>query len=191
MISENDKYIGAILDELQQLGLRDRTIVVFNADHGEMLGDHGLLFKGSYMYDSVVRTPLVIRAPGKIPAGKVVDSLCEEVDLMPTLLELLGIAPPLGVQGQSLMGKGKQAVFSEYPTIKMARTKEWKLVHYSKAKHGELYHLTEDPHELVNLWADPKYAPARAEMEGVLSDWLASSQDPKLAPVRDPAETGK
>jgi arylsulfatase A-like enzyme len=191
MISENDKYIGTILDELQQLGLKDRTIVVFNADHGEMLGDHGLLFKGSYMYDGVVKTPLVIRAPGKIPAGKVIDSLCEEVDLMPTLLELLGIASPLGVQGQSLMGKGKQAVFSEYPTIKMARTKEWKLVHYSKAKHGELYHLTEDPHELVNLWADPKYVSARAEMEGVLSDWLAASQDPKLAPVRDPAETGK
>src|SRR5256885_14687888 len=66
MISENDKYIGTILDELKSSGLADRTVGVFNADHGGMLGDHGLLFKGSYMYDSVVRTPLIIRAPGKI-----------------------------------------------------------------------------------------------------------------------------
>ena len=191
MISENDKYIGRILDELKSAGLADRTIVVFNADHGEMLGDHGLLFKGSYMYDSVVQVPLIIRAPGKLPPGQVNDALTEEVDLMPTLLQLLGLDIPLGVQGQPLTGKAKAAVFAEFPTIKMARTKEWKLVHYTKARHGELYHLSEDPYELTNLWADPKYAAARADMESVLTDWLASSQDPKLAPVRDPAEPGK
>jgi arylsulfatase A-like enzyme len=191
MISENDKYIGTILDELEHSGLRDRTIVVFNADHGEMLGDHGLLFKGSYMYDGVVKVPLIIRAPGKVPAGKVADSLCEEVDLMPTLLGLMGIDAPVGVQGQPLTsGKAKSVVFSEFPTIRMARTKEWKLVHYNKAKYGELYHLSEDPHELDNLWADPKYAGARADMEATLADWLAGSTDPKLAPVRDPAEKG-
>src|SRR3989440_4874603 len=59
MISENDKYIGTILDELKASGLEERTIVVFNADHGEMLGDHGLLFKGSYMYDAVTKVPLI------------------------------------------------------------------------------------------------------------------------------------
>jgi len=185
MISENDKYIGTILDELDRAGLRDRTIVVFNADHGEMLGDHGLLFKGSYMYDGVVQVPLIIRAPGKVPAGKVVDSLVEEVDLMPTLLNLLGVEAPAGVQGQLLTGKAKAAVFAEFPTIRMARTREWKLVHYNKAHYGELYHLTEDPHELDNLWSDAKYAAPRADMEGVLFDWLAGTTDPKLAPVRD------
>ncbi len=185
MISENDKYIGAILDELHTAGMEDRTVVVFNADHGEMLGDHGLLFKGSYMYDGVVQAPLVIRAPGKLAAGQVVNNLCEEVDVMPTLLELLGIRSPLGVQGQSLVNsKPKAAVFAEFPAIRMARTREWKLVHYPKAKYGELYHLTEDPHEFANLWHDPKYAGARADMEGVLFDWLASSLDPKLAPVK-------
>jgi len=198
MISENDKYIGTILDELRSSGLEDRTIVVFNADHGEMLGDHGLLFKGSYMYDAVTKVPLIIRAPGKLPAGVAVDALVEEVDVMPTLLELLGVAAPAGVQGQSLTGlakdpktRHKTAVFSEFPTIRMARTREWKLVHYNKARYGELYHLTEDPHELTNLWDDPKYASARADMEGTLVDWLAATQDPKLAPVRDPAEPVK
>ncbi len=188
MISENDKYIGTILDELKASGLDSRTVVVFNADHGEMLGDHGLLFKGSYMYDGVVRTPLIVRAPGKLPAGAVRSELVEEVDVMPTLLELLGVATPPAAQGQSLVAntKRKAAVFSEFPTIKMARTREWKLVHYSKAKFGELYHLTEDPHELYNLWDDAKHASARAEMEGVLFDWFSSTSDPNLAPVRDP-----
>lgn len=195
MISENDKYIGMLLDELKTLGLADRTIVVFNADHGEMLGDHGLLFKGSYMYDEVTRVPLIIRAPGKLPAAAVVDALVEEVDLMPTLLELMGVPAPHGVQGQSLVAlarkpasRHKQAVFSEFPTIRMARTREWKLVHYTRQRYGELYHLTEDPHELVNLHADPKHASARADMEALLSDWLATSTDPKLAPERDSAE---
>jgi arylsulfatase A-like enzyme len=165
MISENDKYIGAILDELKSSGLDNRTIVVFNADHGEMLGDHGLLFKGSYMYDAVTRVPLILRAPGKIPAGKVIDSLVEEVDILPTLLSLLDVKPPIGIQGQSLFGPPKQTVFSEFPTIKMVRTAEWKLVHYPKAKHGELYHLTEDPHELTNLWFESQYASIRADLE--------------------------
>jgi arylsulfatase A-like enzyme len=165
MISENDKYIGAILDELKSAGLEDRTIVVFNADHGEMLGDHGLLFKGSYMYDAVTRVPLILRAPGKIPAGKVVDSLVEEVDVLPTLLDLLAVKHPAGIQGQSLFGPPKQTVFSEFPTIKMVRTTEWKLVHYPKAKHGELYHLAEDPHELTSLWFDPHYSEIRTDLE--------------------------
>jgi arylsulfatase len=198
MISENDKYIGTVLDELKAQGLDDHTVVVFNADHGEMLGDHGLLFKGSYMYDGVTQTPLIVRAPGKIPAGTVVDSLVEEVDVMPTLLDLLGVGAPLGVQGKSLVplaknpkAKHKDAVFSEFPTIRMVRTREWKLVHYTKAKYGELYHLTEDPHELTNLYADPKYLSARSEMQGVLFDWLAGTTDPKLAPVRSPEEPAK
>jgi len=198
MISENDKYIGLILDELKAQGLEDRTVVVFNADHGEMLGDHGLLFKGSYMYDGVTHTPLIVKAPGKLAPSTVVEGLAEEVDVMPTLLDLLGISPPLGVQGKSLVplaknpkARHKDAVFSEFPTIKMARTRDWKLVHYTKAKHGELYDLKQDPHELTNLYDDPKYATRRAEMTGVLADWLANTTDPKLAPVRSPDEPVK
>lgn len=197
-ISLNDKYIGAILDELKAQGLEDRTVVVFNADHGEMLGDHGLLFKGSYMYDGVTRVPLIVRAPGKLPAGTAVDSLVEEVDVMPTLLELLGVNPPPGVQGKSLVplarnpgSRHKAAVFSEFPTIKMARSREWKLVHYTNAKYGELYHLTEDPYELTNLYDDPHYAAARAEMQGLLTDWLLNTTDPQLAPRRSPDEPPK
>lgn len=188
MISENDKYIGKILDHLRALGLDGRTIVIFNSDHGEMLGDHGLLFKGGYFYDEVVRVPLIIKAPGRA-AGERVKTLVEEIDLLPTVLELAGVRVPQGVQGQSLFhGKPRRAVHSEFANIKMIRTAEWKLVHYLHAQHGELYNLKEDPHELYNRFDDPRAARACREMQSQLTDWLIDSQDPLLPPVK--ASTG-
>ncbi|MBL8229926.1 MAG: sulfatase-like hydrolase/transferase [Bryobacterales bacterium] len=190
MISLNDKYVGQILKELQGLGLAERTVVVFNADHGEMLGDHGLLFKGGYMYDEVLRTPLLIRAPGKVAAGVVDGGLCEEIDVLPTVLGLLELPLPAGVQGRPLIrpeGRREQkgAVFAEFPTIHAVRTSEWKLVRYGRARLGEFYDLKNDPHELDNLWDDAGYAKRRGDVEGVLFDWFVTSQDPLRAPVVD------
>jgi arylsulfatase A-like enzyme len=185
MISLNDKHIGKIIDHMRQTGLADRTLVVFNADHGEMLGDHGLLYKGGYFYDEVVHVPLILRAPGKIAGGKRVKSLVEEIDLLPTVLDVLGVPTPPGVQGRNLLtGKPRSTVHSEFPTIKMVRTADWKLVHYAHARHGELYNLRDDPHELRNLYDDPASASARAAMQTELSDWLIDSQDPLLPPVK-------
>jgi arylsulfatase A-like enzyme len=189
MISLNDKYIGRMLESLDSLGLTDRTVVVVTADHGEMLGDHGLLFKAGYMYDEVLRTPLIFRAPGKLPAGRRIAAMTEGIDIMPTLLELLGLRRSERVQGRSLLpvinGKdsGRQEVHSEFPTTKMIRTEEWKLVHYVRAPYGELYNLREDPHELHNLYDDPAHAKVKAEMKSRLADWLVESQDPALPPV--------
>jgi arylsulfatase A-like enzyme len=186
MITLNDKYTDRILSELKALGLDGRTVVVFNADHGEMLGDHGLLFKGGYMYEEVLHTPLIIRAPDKIPAGQVKSGLCEEIDVLPTVLELLGVPAPPGVQGRSLFDKEpKTAVFAEFPAIHAVRTREWKLVHYQRAKLGEFYDLKNDPHELVNLWDDPGYAQRRGEVQGLLFDWMVLSRDPLQAPALD------
>jgi arylsulfatase A-like enzyme len=66
----------------------------------------------------------------------------------------------------------------------MSRTRDWKLVHYVRAPYGELYNLKEDPHELYNRWGDPSCAAARNEMLGRLADWLVSTEDPLLAPVK-------
>lgn len=189
MISLNDRHIGRILDELQKLDLDRRTVVVFNADHGEMLGDHGLLFKGGYFYDEVVHAPLILRAPG-LPAGKRVADLVETVDLLPTLLELLGIAKPGGVQGRSLLpaiaGPERRAgvVHSEFPGAKMVRTREWKLIHYVRAPYGELYNLKEDPHELYNRSDDSACAAGKSEMLARLADWLVNTEDPLLPPLK-------
>jgi arylsulfatase len=161
---------------------------VFNADHGEMLGDHGLLFKGGYFYDEVVRVPLILRAPGLSP--KRVSDLVETVDLMPTLLSLLGVSIPDQVQGRSLLpviaGSERRngPVYSEFPTTKMIRTREWKLVHYVGAKYGEMYNLKEDPHELYNRWDDASCLAARSEMQARLADWFVQTEDRLLAPLK-------
>ncbi len=183
MISENDKYIGRILDQLHKDGLEQRTVVVLTADHGEMLGDHGLLFKGGYFYDEVLHIPLIIRAPG-VPRGQRVARMTEEIDVVPTVLELLGVEVPARVQGRPLLREQKERpVHGEFATTKMLRTRDWKLVHYVHAPYGELYNLCEDPHELYNRYDDPAAAKQRHEMEAALIDWFVDSQDPLLAPV--------
>ncbi len=189
MISLNDKYIGRMLESLAGLGLAERTSVAVTADHGEMLGDHGLLFKAGYFYDEVVHAPLMIRAPGKLPAGRRFAGMTEAIDIMPTVLELLGIQPSERVQGKSLLpfieGKGsaREEVHSEFPRTKMIRTAEWKLVHYVRAQYGELYNLREDPHELNNLYDDPSHTKAKSEMKSRLADWLVETEDPALPPI--------
>ena len=190
MISENDKYIGLIIDQLPKLGIDDRTLVIFNSDHGEMLGDHGLVFKGSYFYDQVVQTPLIIRAPKRLPAGKRIKTVVEEIDVLPTILDLLNIKIYERIQGRSLLplvngtSTFSRAAHSEFPNAKMLRTEHWKLVHYLHAPYGELYNLREDPFELRNLFDDPGAVSARHEMETALADWLIDSNDPSLKPIQ-------
>ncbi len=194
MISENDKYIGLILDQLPKLGLEDRTLVIFNADHGEMLGDHGLVFKGGYFYDQVMQAPLIIRAPSRLPTGKRIKTIVEEIDVLPTILDLLNIKISERIQGRSLvpiingLSKSSRSAHAEFPNAKMLRTEQWKLVHYLHASYGELYNLQDDPYELKNLYDDPTAATARHEMESALADWLIDSHDPSLKPVQ--AEKG-
>jgi arylsulfatase A-like enzyme len=189
MVTENDTHIGRIVDELNRQDLARKTLVIFNADHGEMLGDHGLLFKGGYFYDEVVRVPLILRAPGRVAAGKRIPALVEAIDVLPTILEVLGLPVPKGVQGRSLLpviegsGRGARAVHAEFANIKMIRTDRWKLVHYVRAPYGELYDLQQDPYELMNRHDDPAAAGPRHEMESALADWLIESEDPVLRPV--------
>jgi arylsulfatase len=194
-VTLTDKCAGRVLDELDSLGLAGKTLVVFNSDHGEMLGDHGLLFKGGYMYDEVLRVPLVMRYPGLLPAGRVVEPFTQEIDQMPTLLPLLGAPAPAGLQGRPLLPlldaapasrRWDETVYAEFPTTKMVRTREWKLVYYQGRPYGELYDLRNDPHELDNLWDDPARAAARQEMMARLANWLIASHDPLPPPVEAP-----
>ena len=110
--------------------------------------------------------------------------------MLPTILELLGLPAPDGIQGKSLLaavsgGAGRSAVFAEFPAIHAVRTRDWKLVRYLRSPSGELYDMNNDPHELNNLWDDSAYAKRRSEMEGLLFDWYVTSQDPLRAPTVD------
>src|SRR6185436_10792061 len=100
-VSMVDKHMGRVLAALDELGMRDNTIVVFTADHGNMLGERNRMFKG-VMYESSARVPLLLRAPGSVNGGQVQSVPVDNASIMPTLLELAGLPLPAGVQGKSL-----------------------------------------------------------------------------------------
>ncbi len=98
-----DAEIGRLLQHLRTLGLAERTLVVFTSDHGEEFLDHGRMFHGQSVYGELTNVPLILWRPGSVPGGLVLPETVETVDLMPTLLEMSGLAGPDGMQGRSLV----------------------------------------------------------------------------------------
>ncbi|MBW7998270.1 MAG: sulfatase-like hydrolase/transferase, partial [Candidatus Glassbacteria bacterium] len=164
MITRLDEWVGTILTELERCGQQENTIVIFTADHGEMLGDHGMWFKGT-PYDQAARVPLVI-AGGPFGAGTV-DTPASHVDLAATMLELGGLSAPAGLRGRSLLpllsgeeSGGERAAYGELNNegnttgYCWLRTQQWKYVHFVGYE-PMLFDMEADPRELNNLAADP------------------------------------
>jgi uncharacterized sulfatase len=151
MVSLMDKYIGRILDKLDELGLAENTIVVFTTDHGHFYGHHGLAFKGPFLYEDLIRIPLIVRWPGRIPAGACSEALQTLVDLAPTFLSAAGIPVPgsmTGVdQSEVWMGRAERArdhVTVEHhhePTTIHLKTyvdRRYKITVYCNREYGEI-----------------------------------------------------
>lgn len=175
-ISMIDAIVGTIVEQLERDGDRENTVIIFTTDHGDFAGNHRLLFKNAFLYDDLIRVPLIISAPDRFPPGTE-DTLVEEIDLPATMLELAGLDTHLGVQGSSLLPvidktatDWRAAVYAEAVDQRAIRTREWKLVHYAGKPYGELYHVAEDPHELVNRYDDPGCLSVRDELRGLLVD---------------------
>ncbi len=161
MVSQLDWQLGLTLDALEAHGLDENTIVVFTSDHGEFLGDHGIPAKAPFLLDCMLHVPCIVRAPGA-PRGVSRQDLAESVDLFPTIARLAGLEPPEWVQGTDLCPRirdtsaqeipSRAAIYAEAVDKRCVRTKEWKYIHYPGKRYGELYHLTEDPYELHNLY---------------------------------------
>ncbi len=170
MIKLVDDQLGRILDVLDETGQRENTVIIFTSDHGEMLGDHGLIQKGCRFYEGLVRVPLIFSCPDNFESGLKSEALVELVDKVPTLLELAGLSVPDEMHGRSLLPilKGesnakhhRDFVRCEYydaldsrdhSYATMYRDKRYKLVVYHGHEEGELYDLVEDPDEFNNLW---------------------------------------
>ncbi len=201
MVALIDDETGRILAALDDLGLAEDTLVIFTSDHGEMLGDHGLLLKGPLMYEGAVRVPLILRWPGRLPAGVRRGELVQWIDLCSTVLEAAGAPPLPGDQGRSLLplarGDADAAprgwALCEYRNsghpydppvhVTMLRRGRHKLIiHHGapatgRARGGELYDLEADPEERRNLWADPAAAAVRVELQEFLLDALVAAED--------------
>ncbi|MCG8509974.1 MAG: sulfatase [Rhodospirillales bacterium] len=156
-----DEQVGRILDELDRLGLRENTVVIFTSDHGYNLGDHTFWQKVD-LHEPVIRVPLVIAAPGYKPGRS--RSIVELIDLYPTLTQLAGLPPAEGVQGNSLVPilEDPKASVNEgalaYTGKGYAwRTEGWAYMRYRDGSE-ELYDMKADPGQITNLAKDAKYA---------------------------------
>lgn len=169
MISMVDKYLGEILNQLDELGLAEDTIVVFTTDHGQLFGQHGLHDKGGFHYEDLLKLPMVVRYPGVVPASQVSNAMQSLVDLAPTFLSFTnteaGAMKMSGVdQSKVWRGEVEQArdhIVCEYrnqPNLVHLKTyvnARYKLTVYYNQSYGELFDLQEDPGEIQNLWDDP------------------------------------
>ncbi len=182
MIKLIDDQVGRILAALEETGQRERTVVIFTSDHGEMLGDHGLIQKGCRFYEGLVRVPLIFSWPGHFQQGVQSDALVELLDKTPTILELAGIDPPDDMQGRSLLplleggappDRHREFVRCEYydaldepdnSFATMYRDERYKLVVYHGHGLGELYDLEEDPEEFENMWDEPEAQPLKLQL---------------------------
>jgi choline-sulfatase len=183
-----DAQIGRILDALDESGQAANTYVIFTADHGLAVGQHGLMGKQN-MYDHSIRMPLVYAGPG-IAAGRRVEELVYQHSTFATTCELAGVPAPKAVEFPSLAsllhGKGgapHDAVFSRYLDYQRAvRTKEHKLIVYPKAGVTQLFDMKADPWEIHNRGEDRRYAAVKRELLDRLHRFQRELDD-QLPPV--------
>ncbi|MEM9063314.1 MAG: sulfatase-like hydrolase/transferase [Pseudomonadota bacterium] len=179
-----DHNVGRILIALAEAGLAENTYVIYISDHGDWLGDHGMILKGPMHFEGLIRVPMIVRGPG-VPAGGVVSEPVSTIDIGPTLYDLSGAAPMLDQHGTSLRPflEGRTAereyALNEWEllpirvgvhlSLRTVRTRTHKMTVDLQSGAGELYDLANDPHELVNLFDDPAAKDIRARLEDYLA----------------------
>ena len=198
-VSQIDYNIGLVLEELKRLGLAENTVVVYTADHGEMAAEQGTWTKFTLNYEGTAHVPLIIRMPGVLPKGAVVDELVGLVDLLPTLCELTGRPVPEKVQGTSLLAlaQGKpvawrDVIFSEigYPgraagRCVLARTHSHAFIQHENygQPFEELFDLTKDPWQTRNVASEEDYAAVVEALKQEIVQWEKTTDHAAMIPV--------
>ncbi|MCY3979091.1 MAG: sulfatase-like hydrolase/transferase, partial [Chloroflexi bacterium] len=175
-ISHLDAAFCRLLRKLDELSLRDDTLVVFTSDHGEMAGARGIFGKG-VMYEESLHVPLIIRAPGQTQ-GRRTDQFAATIDLLPTLLDYASIVKAETVEGISLRAQIEggdtdrdRIAISEYRNF-CATSQDWKLITAGRTlEAAELYNIVDDPYEQVNRLDDPACVEAQARLSEALRRW--------------------
>ena len=205
-VTAMDLNVGRILDRLDARGLRDDTLIVFTSDNGFSCGHHGFWGKGNgtfplNMYENSVKVPMIMSHPARLPRGGSAGALVTQYDVMPTLLDYLGIEDPPRAAGRPelpgtsfvpvLEGEAEEAredvvVHDEYGPVRMIRTREWKYVHRSPYGAHELYDLSADPDERNNLVDERTRRALVDQMRDRLTRWFDRYVDPRVDGTRFP-----
>ena len=181
-ISQIDHHMGRMIDILKKKKIYDDTIVVYTSDHGDYMGFHHILLKANFMYDPVIKVPLIVKWPNSRKAGQVAKNLVSNVDLAPTLLREAGCKIPKAMNGEKLQGKGprREIVFAESRNGSelMARTQTKKLILLRKNKNLKLFFdLEKDPLEMEDLSEAPEHQADIKKMEKALLAWHTKGSD--------------
>lgn len=194
MITMIDDAVGEIVQVLKETGQYDNTIIIFNADHGDYMGDFNLLLKGTWPKDAVTRVPMIWSDPAD-RHERVSTALASTIDLSATILDRAGIAPYFGMQGQSFLpamrdgtghrdgvliefnDSGRRMGFDQPARMRSWVTPDWHLALYKGEDWGELYDRRADPLQCNNLWDSPEHGDIRAGMVLALSHALIGQMD--------------
>ena len=182
LVSELDEYIGRLLDQLEKSRQLDNTLFVYTADHGEMLGEHGLWLKNALL-ENAARVPMMLAGAG-LPRGVTMDTPVSHADLVATMLDLAGAPRPGELRGHSLRalahgspGNHPGFAFSEshsegnYTGSFLIRKGDWKYIYFT-GDDSLLFNLKDDPGELRNLAAAPEHAAKKRELHAHLTSLL-------------------
>ena len=201
MLSWMDSNVGQILNKLEELGLKDKTLVIYTTDHGDMASEKGMWFK-MVMYEQSARVPLIIRMPGIIKPGSINDTLINHVDYFPTIAGLSGNADSLpgNLTGFDLsaavlgLTEGPDYNFTvrstpdkgAVPSVQMVRSHQYKLTRYigGGSKEFTLYNISDDPYECNNLINDPALTDIITVHKTALTDFMASLRYSELPFVK-------
>lgn len=224
-----DDQLRRLATYLDSSGLASRTVILFVADHGDYTGAYGLIKKGAGVPECLMRIPMIWHGPGIVRSALPLDAHVSNIDILPTICDMIGSPLPDGVIGRSLwpllsgrpypraefasiiaqqgfggrdytaisqldpyeegcLARGKEEFdelnsYSQSGILRMLRKGDWKLV-YNMQGNGRLYHLSEDPAELHDLYGDPRYADKKAELLADMLAWELRAQDPLPLPRR-------
>ena len=192
-----DDELGRLTDGLDRLGVRDSTVIIVTADHGEEFQEHGRLQHGMHLYDELIRVPLLVVGPG-IPRERAPEQ-AQGIDIFPTVAALLGVSTPPGLPGQNLLGpRAARPAVSETNRGRLPdgtgvellslRTPQWKLIWAPAVDRYTLFDLVHDPAERADRAAT---APERAELAARLAHWRTTAPAPLPSDSRDPAAAEK
>lgn len=184
-----DDQFGRLMQFMEEKGLKDNTLVVFTADHGDMHLSHGLTTKTKPQEESM-HIPLFMQWPGTVPSGHVSDTLIGGVDIMPTLLGLCGLPVPKTCAGIDKSTAARGLAMPEIESIYCEQNNPWRAIVTNRyklvvlgtaaltlASVNHLYDLDNDPYELNNLTDDPAHAELKQQLLNRLVQWIADTED--------------
>lgn len=180
-----DSNIGRIIDALSERGVRNDTMIVFTADHGEAFGEHNRWGHHPYMYDELLRVPLIVDQPDREPGT--IDTQVSLIDLVPTICDVFGIEQPEELQGENLFEKddGVELATSMGGERLVARTPEWKCLWHVPDDKVELYKPDSDPGETTDV--SDEHPDVVSRLKGEMQDYRdeARSKDIELPEVEE------